>query len=75
MSGATILVVDDEPQIRRTLRATLANMGYIVIEARSGLHVRVQFLHRTPVLVDEPDLGVLEGLVKVIVEASGFAPQ
>jgi two-component system, OmpR family, KDP operon response regulator KdpE len=36
MSGATILVVDDEPQIRRTLRATLANMGYMVIEARSG---------------------------------------
>jgi two-component system KDP operon response regulator KdpE len=36
MSGATILVVDDEPQIRRALRTTLANMGYMVIEARSG---------------------------------------
>jgi CheY-like chemotaxis protein len=73
MSGATILVVDDEPQIQRTLRATLANMGYMVTGADFMCESRS--LRRTPVLVDEPDLGVLEGLVKVIVEASGFAPQ
>jgi len=36
MSNATILVVDDEPQIRRTLRATLAHHGYEVIEAKNG---------------------------------------
>jgi two-component system KDP operon response regulator KdpE len=36
MSGATVLVVDDEPQIRRTMRTTLATHGYTVIEALSG---------------------------------------
>ncbi len=36
MSGATVLVVDDEPQIRRTMRTTLATHGYAVIEALSG---------------------------------------
>ena len=33
MSNATILVVDDEPQIRRVLRATLSSSGYDVVEA------------------------------------------
>jgi two-component system KDP operon response regulator KdpE len=36
MNTATILVVDDEPQLRRTMRATLTDLGYTVIEARSG---------------------------------------
>jgi two-component system, OmpR family, KDP operon response regulator KdpE len=36
MNTATILVVDDEPQIRRVLRTTLTSHGYSVIEARSG---------------------------------------
>ena len=31
-----ILVVDDEPQIRRVMRATLAAHGYAVTEAKSG---------------------------------------
>ena len=34
--SATILVVDDEPQIRRVMRTTLASTGYTVLEARSG---------------------------------------
>ena len=33
---ATILIVDDEPQIRRVMRATLTSRGYTVIEARNG---------------------------------------
>jgi len=33
---ATILVVDDEPQIRRVLRATLAAQGYVIAEAKTG---------------------------------------
>jgi two-component system KDP operon response regulator KdpE len=33
---ATILVVDDEPQIRRVLSTMLTSQGYPVIEARSG---------------------------------------
>src|SRR5277367_4329683 len=31
-----ILIVDDEPQIRRVLRTTLISHGYTVIEARTG---------------------------------------
>jgi two-component system KDP operon response regulator KdpE len=36
MNAATILVVDDEPQIRRVLRATLASRGYEIIDAKTG---------------------------------------
>ena len=36
MNNATILVVDDEPQIRRVLRSTLSSSGYDVIEAKDG---------------------------------------
>src|ERR1700722_8977344 len=36
MNNATLLVVDDEPQIRRVLRTTLCNAGYFVVEAKDG---------------------------------------
>ena len=36
MSNARILVVDDEPQIRRVMRATLVAQGYFINDARSG---------------------------------------
>ncbi len=36
MTQAEILIVDDDPQIRRTLRATLVPQGYAVSDARSG---------------------------------------
>jgi len=36
MSGARIFIVDDEPQIRRVMRATLSEAGYLVADARSG---------------------------------------
>ncbi len=36
MNAATILVVDDEPQIRRVMLTTLASQGYAVVEVRSG---------------------------------------
>jgi two-component system KDP operon response regulator KdpE len=36
MSNGRILVVDDEPQIRRVLRSALTKQGYIGAEARSG---------------------------------------
>jgi two-component system KDP operon response regulator KdpE len=36
MNSANILVVDDEPQIRRVLRSTLSFRGYTIIEVSSG---------------------------------------
>lgn len=36
MNSANILVVDDEPQIRRVLRSTLTTQGYVITEAKTG---------------------------------------
>jgi two-component system KDP operon response regulator KdpE len=36
MSAGRILVVDDEPQIRRVLRTTLSAQGYEVFDAKTG---------------------------------------
>ncbi len=36
MNGSRILVVDDEPQMRRVLRSTLSALGFVVADADSG---------------------------------------
>jgi two-component system KDP operon response regulator KdpE len=36
MTAENILVVDDEPQIRRVLRSTLTSHGYVISEAKNG---------------------------------------
>jgi two-component system, OmpR family, KDP operon response regulator KdpE len=36
VSGVSILVVDDEPQIRRVLKTTLSSQGYVILEAKTG---------------------------------------
>ena len=36
MNSSRILVVDDEPQLRRALRATLSALGFVVADAESG---------------------------------------
>jgi two-component system KDP operon response regulator KdpE len=36
VNSASVLIVDDEPQIRRVLRTTLTSHGYTVMEARTG---------------------------------------
>jgi len=36
MSSGRILVVDDEPQIRRIMRTTLTGAGYEVDDAKTG---------------------------------------
>jgi two-component system KDP operon response regulator KdpE len=36
MNAANILVVDDEPQIRRVLRSTLTSQGYVLTDAKTG---------------------------------------
>lgn len=51
MSGAKVLVVDDEPQIRRMMRATLTSNGYQVDEARTGEEALEKFRAFLPDLV------------------------
>src|SRR5579863_1039822 len=64
MSLATILVVDDEPQIRRVMRASLASQGYVITEARSGEEALEQLRGKQPDLVildvNMPGIGGLE---------------
>ena len=45
MNTSTILVVDDEPQLRRTMKATLTDLGYSVVEAKTGEQA-LEFLRR-----------------------------
>ncbi len=64
MSGAKILVVDDEPQIRRMMRATLTSSGYQVDEAKTGEEALERFRAFLPDLVlldlNMPGMGGLE---------------
>lgn len=49
--GAAILVVDDEPPIRRLLRATLAANDHRVLEAATGADALTAMRHHKPDLV------------------------
>ena len=51
MTSAKVLIVDDEPQIRRVLRTTLASHGYTVVEARSGDEALEEIRHERPDLI------------------------
>ncbi|MCC6861699.1 MAG: response regulator transcription factor [Bryobacterales bacterium] len=54
MNASTILVVDDEPQIRRVMRTTLTGKGYEVHDARSGEEAleRLRERHLDLILLD-----------------------
>jgi len=54
MKSGRILVVDDEPQIRRVLRATLGTEGYDILESHSGEEAL------SLVLAEPPDLVLLD---------------
>jgi two-component system KDP operon response regulator KdpE len=64
MSTSTILIVDDEPQIRRVMRTTLSSNGYTVIDARSGEEAMEIMRKDRPELVlldvNMPGIGGLE---------------
>lgn len=49
--AATILVVDDEPPIRRLLRASLSSQGFGVVEAADGREAAEQIRRSSPDLV------------------------
>jgi len=54
MKSATILVVDDEPQIHRVMRTTLSAEGYSIVEARDGQEALEKLRN------DRPDLVLLD---------------
>ena len=64
MSAGKILVVDDEPQIRRVMKATLGGQGYEIFDARSGEEALERFRECLPDLVlldlNMPGMGGLE---------------
>lgn len=64
MNHAKILVVDDEPQIRRVMRTTLTTQGYTITEARSGEEALEMVRAEQPDLilldVNMPGIGGLE---------------
>src|SRR5260370_38275059 len=49
--GASILLIEDEPQIRRFLRASLGAQGYRLVEAVTGEDGLLQAATRQPHLV------------------------
>jgi two-component system KDP operon response regulator KdpE len=69
MGDATILVVDDEPQIRRVLQATLSSSGYDVIEAKNGQEAVEMVIREQPALilmdVNMPGMNGLEACSKI----------
>jgi two-component system, OmpR family, KDP operon response regulator KdpE len=64
LSIAKILVVDDDPQIRRVMKATLVGHSYEVLEARTGEEALERLPHEMPNLVlldmNMPGIGGLE---------------
>ncbi len=64
MNAANILVVDDEPQIRRVLRSTLTTRGYVITEAKTGEEALESLRKERPDLilldVNMPGMGGME---------------
>jgi two-component system KDP operon response regulator KdpE len=69
VNSATLLVVDDESQIRRVLRTTLCNAGYFVVEAKSGQEAIEAVVRNHPDLilldVNMPDMSGFETCSKI----------
>ena len=64
MSAGKILVVDDDPQIRRVMKATLVGHNYEVVEARTGEDALETIPKESPSLIlldmNMPGMGGLE---------------
>jgi two-component system, OmpR family, KDP operon response regulator KdpE len=75
VNNTTILVVDDEPQIRRVLRTTLSSSGYDVIEAKDGQEAVDMVMRERPALilmdVNMPVMNGLEACSKIRLSFDG----
>jgi two-component system KDP operon response regulator KdpE len=75
VNDTTILVVDDEPQIRRVLRSTLSSEGYEVIEAKDGQEAVEMVIRERPALilldVNMPGMNGLEACSKIRLSFDG----
>ena len=75
MADATILVMDDEPQIRRVLQATLSSSGYDVILAKDGQEAIEMVVREHPDLilldVNMPGMSGLEACSKIRLSFTG----
>jgi two-component system, OmpR family, KDP operon response regulator KdpE len=75
MSGGSILVVDDEPQLRRVLRTTLLGAGFDVIEACNGQEASEKAVREHPNLIlldmNMPDMNGLEACRKLRLSFDG----
>ena len=71
--GPKVLIVDDEPQIRRFLRASLQSHDYVVVEAENGKEaVRVCTVQKPDLLILDLGLPDMDGLdvIKLVREWS-----
>ena len=57
MPDPIVVLIEDEPQIRRFLRATLAGQGYRLFEASTGADGLVEVGSR------QPDVVIVDGIV------------
>jgi two-component system, OmpR family, KDP operon response regulator KdpE len=75
MHVTTILIVDDEPQIRRVLRTTLSTNGYEVIEAKDGQEAIEMVVTEHPELVlldvNMPGMSGLEACSRIRLSFDG----
>jgi two-component system KDP operon response regulator KdpE len=63
MKSSSILVVDDEPQIRRVMRSTLTAEGYTIAEARDGQEALAKLRNeRFDLIILDMNMPVLDGL-------------
>ncbi|CAM3145199.1 response regulator transcription factor [Filibacter tadaridae] len=51
MSKPTIMIIDDEPQMRELIRTFLEKDGYAVVEATDGIHALLMLKKLTPQLL------------------------
>jgi len=69
VNNATLLVIDDEPQVRRVLQATLFSNGFDVIEAKNGKEGIEMAVRERPDLilldVNMPDMSGFEVCSKI----------